>query len=89
MDAALQVRDLAFGYGDVPVWEGVSFSLAPGEVAFLTGPNGAGKSTLFRCLAGWLAPHEGEIRLLGSPFTGHTRLEPGSPPRRTTGRPCC
>ena len=43
MDAALQVRDLAFGYGDVPVWEGVSFSLAPGEVAFLTGPNGAGK----------------------------------------------
>lgn len=78
MDAALQVRDLAFGYGDVPVWEGVSFSLAPGEVAFLTGPNGAGKSTLFRCLAGWLAPHEGEIRLLGSPFTGCTRLEPGT-----------
>lgn len=78
MDAALQVRDLAFGYGDVPVWEGVSFSLAPGEVAFLTGPNGAGKSTLFRCLAGWLAPHEGEIRLLGSPFTGRTRLEPGT-----------
>lgn len=78
MDAALQVRDLAFGYGDVPVWEDVSFSLAPGEVAFLTGPNGAGKSTLFRCLAGWLAPHEGEIRLLGSPFTGRTRLEPGT-----------
>lgn len=78
MDAALQVRDLAFGYGDVPVWEGVSFSLVPGEVAFLTGPNGAGKSTLFRCLAGWLAPHEGEIRLLGSPFTGRTRLEPGT-----------
>lgn len=78
MDAALQVRDLAFGCGDVPVWEGVSFSLAPGEVAFLTGPNGAGKSTLFRCLAGWLAPHEGEIRLLGSPFTGRTRLEPGT-----------
>lgn len=78
MNAALQVRDLAFGYGDVPVWEGVSFSLVPGEVAFLTGPNGAGKSTLFRCLAGWLAPHEGEIRLLGSPFTGRTRLEPGT-----------
>ena len=78
MGAALEVRDLSFGYGDVPVWEGVSFSLAPGEVAFLTGPNGAGKSTLFRCLAGWLAPREGEIRLLGSPFTGRTRLEPGT-----------
>ncbi|HJB48799.1 MAG TPA: ABC transporter ATP-binding protein [Candidatus Olsenella excrementigallinarum] len=58
-DAALEVRDLCFGYGDVPVWEDVSFSLAAGRVAFLTGPNGAGKSTLFRCLAGWLEPDEG------------------------------
>lgn len=77
MDAALEVRGLGFGYGDVPVWEGVSFSLARGEVAFLTGPNGAGKSTLFRCLAGWLPPDEGEVLLSGRPFDGRTRLAPG------------
>ena len=77
-DTALEVRDLCFGYGDVPVWEGVSFSLAPGQVSFLTGPNGAGKSTLFRCLAGWLEPDEGEVLLGGAPFTGRTRLAPGT-----------
>ena len=77
-DAALEVRNLCFGYGDVPVWEDVSFSLVSGQVAFLTGPNGAGKSTLFRCLAGWLEPDEGEISLHGEPFTGRTRLAPGT-----------
>ena len=77
-DAALEVRDLAFGYGDIPVWEDVSFSLEPGQVAFLTGSNGAGKSTLFRCLAGWLEPDDGEIYVAGEPFTGHTRLAPGT-----------
>ncbi len=76
--AALEVRNLCFGYGDVPVWEDVSFSLAPGQVAFLTGPNGAGKSTLFRCLAGWLEPDEGEVLLAGKPFTGRSRLVPGT-----------
>lgn len=78
MDASLEVRGLGFGYGDVPVWEGVTFSLAPGEVAFLTGPNGAGKSTLFRCLAGWLPPDEGEVLLSGRAFDGRTRLTPGT-----------
>ncbi len=77
-DAALEVRDLAFGYGDIPVWEDVSFSLEPGQVAFLTGSNGAGKSTLFRCLAGWLEPDDGEIYVAGEPFTGRTRLAPGT-----------
>ena len=77
-EAVLEVRDLAFGYGDMPVWEGVGFSLCPGQVAFLVGPNGAGKSTLFRCLAGWLAPREGEVLLCGTPFTGRTRLAPGT-----------
>ena len=78
MDASLEVRGLGFGYGDAPVWEGVTFSLAPGEVAFLTGPNGAGKSTLFRCLAGWLPPDEGEVLLSGHTFDGRTRLAPGT-----------
>ena len=77
-DVSLEVRDLCFGYGDIPVWADVSFSLSSGQVAFLTGPNGAGKSTLFRCLAGWLEPNEGEVLLAGKPFTGRSRLAPGT-----------
>lgn len=77
MEAALEARDLCFGYGDIPVWEDVSFSIGAGQVAFLTGPNGAGKSTLFRCLAGWLTPGAGEVLVGGHSFTGRTRLAPG------------
>lgn len=77
MEAALEARGLCFGYGDIPVWEDVSFSIGAGQVAFLTGPNGAGKSTLFRCLAGWLTPGVGEVLVGGRPFMGRTRLAPG------------
>lgn len=77
-DTALEVRDLCFGYGDVPVWEDMSFSLGAGQVALLTGSNGAGKSTLFRCLAGWLEPKQGAVLLCGESFTGRTRLVPGT-----------
>jgi heme exporter protein A len=48
----LEVSDLACARGGVPVLEGVSFRLAPGEVLVLRGPNGIGKTTLLRTLAG-------------------------------------
>lgn len=65
---ALEVRDLAFSYGGFDVLQGISFSLEPGELAFLVGENGSGKSTLLRCLAGWADPTEGAVFLEGSPF---------------------
>lgn len=74
---ALRVEGLSFRYGRADVWSGVSFSIAPGEVAFLTGPNGSGKSTLFRCLAGWAAPSEGTVELFGRPFDGADRAVRG------------
>ena len=65
---ALEVRDLAFSYGGFDVLQGISFSLEPGELAFLVGENGSGKSTLLRCLAGWADPTEGAVFLQGAPF---------------------
>lgn len=64
---ALEVEDLSYGYTarDL-VFDSVDFELYAGEVAFLTGPNGAGKSTLFRCVAGWMPPRRGKIRLYGT-----------------------
>ncbi|HWO90216.1 MAG TPA: ABC transporter ATP-binding protein [Gemmatimonadales bacterium] len=65
---ALEVSDLARGFGPVRALRGVSFALERGEALAVFGPNGAGKSTLLRLLAGLLRPERGSIRLFGHPF---------------------
>jgi iron complex transport system ATP-binding protein len=42
---------------------GVTTTLHPGEITAICGPNGAGKSSLLQCLAGLLAPDEGQVTL--------------------------
>jgi ABC-2 type transport system ATP-binding protein len=45
--------------------DGVSFSVAEGEMFALLGPNGGGKSTLFKILATSFAPTAGSATILG------------------------
>jgi len=62
------------------VVDGVSFSVAPGEVVGLLGPNGAGKTTSFHCVVGLLAPDAGEVRLGDQDLSGlplHERARMG------------
>lgn len=73
IDPLFAAEDLAYSYGSVSVFSGLSFSLFPGEVAFLVGENGAGKSTLLRCLAGWARPTRGRVLLEGRPFDASVR----------------
>jgi ABC-type multidrug transport system ATPase subunit len=46
--------------------EGVSVTVAPGEVFGLMGPNGSGKSTLLRVLSTAIAPDTGSLRVGGA-----------------------
>ncbi|KAA3608076.1 MAG: ATP-binding cassette domain-containing protein [Planctomycetota bacterium] len=62
---ALEVRNLVKAYGDRPALQGLDFQVRAGEVFGLLGPNGAGKSTTIACIAGWLTPDRGQIRLHG------------------------
>ena len=55
----LRLEQLRRSFGGVRAVDGVSFTLAAGEIAALIGPNGAGKSTLFNLIDGQLAPTVG------------------------------
>lgn len=45
--------------------DGMSFTVAAGEVFGIAGPNGAGKSTMISMLLGFLAPSEGTVTVGG------------------------
>jgi heme exporter protein A len=59
----LSATDLTVSRGGVPVLEGLTFTLTPGQVLVLRGPNGSGKTTLLRTLAGLQPPMAGTISL--------------------------
>jgi iron(III) transport system ATP-binding protein len=61
----LEVLNLSHAYGEQVVLRGLSFSLARGAIGCLLGPSGCGKTTALRCIAGFEAVQEGEIRLSG------------------------
>jgi len=67
---AIRVEDLVFRYPgrDRPAIDGVSFSVAPGEVFGLLGPSGAGKSTLQKLLTRQQRRFDGTVQVLGKPL---------------------
>jgi ABC-type branched-subunit amino acid transport system ATPase component len=69
--AALAVDGIEAGYfRDVPILNGASLRVAPGEMVTIVGPNGAGKSTLVRVVIGLLDPWAGTVRVAGQDVTG-------------------
>ena len=65
METVIEVSDLRMRYGDVVAVDGVSLSVARGEVFGVVGPNGAGKTTTVECIAGLRRPDSGRVRVLG------------------------
>lgn len=73
MQFALQVEGLVKRFGDFAAVDGVSFSVAPGEVFGLLGPNGAGKTTTLEMAEGLQPPTAGRIRVLGLELPQHAK----------------
>ena len=67
--AALSLRGIVAGYGDVEVLHGVDVDVERGTVVAMLGANGAGKSTLCAVTAGLLAPTQGRVFLSGRDVT--------------------
>ena len=66
----LEVREIVKRFplprgGELVAVNGISFSVAPGEVYGLLGPNGAGKTTTLRMILGLLQPTSGAASISG------------------------
>ena len=69
MTALIGIDRIAKSFGAIRALDGVSFSIAHGEVVGLMGDNGAGKSTLVKILAGNYPPTSGQVILGGEPVS--------------------
>ena len=66
----IEARDLVKRYGALKALDGLSLSVAPGELVGLVGPNGAGKSTLIKALATLVHPDAGGAAIGGFDVVG-------------------
>jgi len=61
----IEVKNLTKKFGEVTAVDGLTFSVAEGEVFGLLGPNGAGKTTAIRMLCCLISRTIGEARIAG------------------------
>jgi ABC-2 type transport system ATP-binding protein len=64
-DSAIDVSAVSHRYGSRTAVDGLSLSVASGEIFVFLGPNGSGKTTLFRVLSTLIPLQTGEITILG------------------------
>ncbi len=62
LDPLLATHKLVKEYRHRRVVNGVSITVAPGEIVGLLGPNGAGKTTTFNMVVGVVRPDAGEVK---------------------------
>ncbi len=61
----IEIQDLCFGYGSIPVLEGIDLTFDKPGLYCIIGPNGVGKSTLIKCMLKLLKPTSGHILIDG------------------------
>ena len=66
-DTVLRCDDLTKRFGDRTAVEGVTFTVAAGEIYGLLGPNGAGKTTTIKMVCGLLPADRGTVAIGGRP----------------------
>lgn len=80
MSPILAIDGLSKHFGGQPALTAIELAVEQGEFIALLGPSGCGKTTLLRCIAGFLTPETGTIRLDGEDVT---RLPPYRRPLNT------
>jgi branched-chain amino acid transport system ATP-binding protein len=66
----LEVTVLHVHYGNVAAVNGITLSVAAGEIVAVIGPNGAGKTSTLRAISGLVRPSAGRVIFNGSDISG-------------------
>ena len=64
----LELREVEVSYGNIRALQGVSLTVAEGELVTLIGSNGAGKSTTLKTISGLLRPRAGTLLYHAQPL---------------------
>jgi len=67
----MEIREIAFHYGEKPFIEQLSGTIRRGKITTILGPNGSGKSTLLSLLVNQLAPKSGAVVLDGKELSAY------------------
>ncbi len=68
MEATIEVSGIRKRFGPTMALDGLSFTVAPGQVTGFVGPNGAGKSTTMRAIVGLASLDEGSVLVDRQPY---------------------
>lgn len=83
MTAILEASGVRKAFGGLRAVDGLTFTVARGEIVGLIGPNGSGKTTMLNLISGALHPDAGGIAFKGEAID---RLKPHHIARRGIGR---
>ena len=65
----LEADNISISFGGIKAVDGVTFSVAEGEIFAIVGPNGAGKSTIFNLISRIYEPTGGRLSFQGQDIT--------------------
>ena len=84
MVSYLQVSELTKSFGDLVLFEDLSFGIAKDQKTALIAKNGIGKTTLLNILAGKDTPDSGDVIYRNDIKVGYLAQEPRMDPEKTT-----